>query len=138
MKSSYEGVLLLVKLQPKVCNFTKSNTHSWLFSTLLKFYKWDRIAQSASHYLTYFSQKRAISPFFQKHLVFLLGSFGFATWWKEVFHWCLCYLYYVCCTSRQNADCMKLSENDNILTRFFPNKWTVCQVFWKYCLRFLF
>ena len=69
----------------------------------------------------FFSEKSYFS-IFQKHLAFLLGSFGFATWWKEVFHWCLCYLYYVCCTSRQNADCMKLSENDNILTRFFPNK----------------
>ena len=33
------GVLLLVKLQSKACNFTKSNTPPWVLFTILKLYK---------------------------------------------------------------------------------------------------
>ena len=36
VKNTYGGVLLLVKLQAKTCNFTKSNTPPWLFFTFLK------------------------------------------------------------------------------------------------------
>ena len=31
--------------------FTKNNTHSWVFFTFLKFYKWHQIAQSVSNIL---------------------------------------------------------------------------------------
>ena len=31
--------------QPKVCNFTKSNTHLWVFFTFFKLCKWYQIAQ---------------------------------------------------------------------------------------------
>ena len=34
VKNTHEGVLLLVKLQAKTCNFTKSNT-LWVFSYFL-------------------------------------------------------------------------------------------------------
>ena len=36
---TFSKVLLLVKLQAKACNFTKSNTPPWVFFTFLK-YKW--------------------------------------------------------------------------------------------------
>ena len=39
-KDSHGGVLLLVKLQAKACNFTKSNTPQWGFITFFEFYKW--------------------------------------------------------------------------------------------------
>ena len=37
VKNTHEGVLLLVKLQAKACNFTKSNTPSWVFFTFLNY-----------------------------------------------------------------------------------------------------
>ena len=39
VKNTHGGVLLLVKLQPEVCNFTKSDTPPWAFFTFLKLYK---------------------------------------------------------------------------------------------------
>ena len=35
----------------KACNFTKSNTPSWVFLTFLKFYKWYQIAQNITYVL---------------------------------------------------------------------------------------
>ena len=35
VKNIHGGVLLLVKLQAKFCNFTKSNTPPWMFSRFL-------------------------------------------------------------------------------------------------------
>ena len=35
LKNTHGGALLLVKLQAKVCNFTKSNTPPWVFCTFL-------------------------------------------------------------------------------------------------------
>ena len=35
----------------KVCNFTKSNTPSWVFFTPPKLYKWYQIAESISYFL---------------------------------------------------------------------------------------
>ena len=49
IKNTHGGVLLLVKLQPKVCNFTKSNTPPWLLFTFFKLYKWYQIAQSITY-----------------------------------------------------------------------------------------
>ena len=40
MKNAHGGVLLLIKLQAEVCNFTKSNTPLWTFFTFFKLYKW--------------------------------------------------------------------------------------------------
>ena len=48
-EKTYEGVLLLVKLQVKACNFTKSNTPPWVFFKFLKLHKWLQIAQNVSH-----------------------------------------------------------------------------------------
>ena len=45
MKNTHGGVLLLVKLQALACNFTKSNTHLWVFFTFFKLYTWYQIAQ---------------------------------------------------------------------------------------------
>ena len=45
-ENTHKGVLLLVKLRAKACNFTKSNTPPWVFSTFFKLYKWYQIAQS--------------------------------------------------------------------------------------------
>ena len=36
VKSTYRGVLLLVKLQPSEYSFTKSNTPPWVFFTFFK------------------------------------------------------------------------------------------------------
>ena len=47
-KNTYEGVLLLIKLQALACNFTKSNTSPWVYFTFFKLYKWNQIAQSIS------------------------------------------------------------------------------------------
>ena len=40
VKNTHGGVLLLLKLQASVCNFTQSNTLAWVFFTFLKLYKW--------------------------------------------------------------------------------------------------
>ena len=45
VKNTHSGVLLLVKLQAKAWNITKSNTPLWIFFTFLKLYKWYQIAQ---------------------------------------------------------------------------------------------
>ena len=44
VKNTYEGVLLLIKLEVKAWSFTKSNTPPWVFFTFLKLYKWYQIA----------------------------------------------------------------------------------------------
>ena len=49
VKNTHGGVLILVKLQAKACNFTKINTPSWVFSTFLKFSKRYPIAQRISN-----------------------------------------------------------------------------------------
>ena len=49
IKNTHGGVLLLVKLQPKVCNFSKSNTPPWLLFTFFKLCKWYQIAQSITY-----------------------------------------------------------------------------------------
>ena len=51
-ENTHGGALLLVKLQTKACNFTKSNTTSWMFFMFLKLYKWYQIAQNITYYLT--------------------------------------------------------------------------------------
>ena len=49
VKNTHEGALLLVKLQSEACNFTKSNTLSWVFFTLFKLYKLCQMAQSITY-----------------------------------------------------------------------------------------
>ena len=49
VKNTHGGVLPLVKLQASICNFTKSNTHPWVFFTFLKLYKLYQIAESISY-----------------------------------------------------------------------------------------
>ena len=44
VNNAHWRVLLLVKLQAKACNFTKSNTPPWAFFTFLKLYKWYQVA----------------------------------------------------------------------------------------------
>ena len=50
-REKHGGMLLLVKLQAKACNFTKSNTLPWVFFTFLKLHNWYQIAQSISYTL---------------------------------------------------------------------------------------
>ena len=45
VKDTHGGVLLLVKLQASVHNFTKNNNLPRAFSTFFKLYKWYQIAQ---------------------------------------------------------------------------------------------
>ena len=47
-KNTHGGVLLLLKLQAKTCNFAKSNTPSWVFFTFFKLCKWYEITQNIS------------------------------------------------------------------------------------------
>ena len=58
VKNTHGGVLLLVKLQAKVCNFTKSNTPACVFFTFFKLYEWYQIAQ----HITYNSEDICCFP----------------------------------------------------------------------------
>ena len=46
VKKTLGEALLLVKLLAEACNFTKSATSAWVFSTFFKLYKWPQIAQN--------------------------------------------------------------------------------------------
>ena len=48
VENTRRGVLLLLKLQAKACNFAKSNTFPRVFLIFLKLYKWYQIAHSIS------------------------------------------------------------------------------------------
>ena len=50
VKNTHEGVLLLVKLHAEACNFTKSNSPSWVFFTFFKLYESCKIAQSTTFF----------------------------------------------------------------------------------------
>ena len=39
LSNTHGGMLILIKLQDKACNFAKSNTLPWVFLTFFKFYK---------------------------------------------------------------------------------------------------
>ena len=41
--------LLLVKMQAKACNFTRSNTPPWAFFVFSKLYKWYQLAQNITY-----------------------------------------------------------------------------------------
>ena len=45
VKNTHGGVLILVKLQPSACNFTKINSPSWVFFAFFKLYEWYQIVQ---------------------------------------------------------------------------------------------
>ena len=64
MKNTHRGVLLLVKLQASVCNFTRSNTPIWVFFTFLKLYKWYQIAHSITFQFANFSNLFYANDFF--------------------------------------------------------------------------
>ena len=49
VNNTHGRVLLLVTLQAKACNFTKSNTSPWAFFTFFKLYKWYQIAQRITY-----------------------------------------------------------------------------------------
>ena len=49
VKNAHGGVLLLVKFQVEVWNFTKSNTRPWVFFTFLNLNKLYQTAQSVSY-----------------------------------------------------------------------------------------
>ena len=53
MKNTHGGVLLLVKLQAKACNFTKNNSPPWVFFAIFKLYKCYQIAQSITFVLKF-------------------------------------------------------------------------------------
>ena len=58
MKNTHGGLLLLVRLQAEVSNFTKSNTPPWVFSTFFKLNKW---YQKAFKKLTIFFVSNPVS-----------------------------------------------------------------------------
>ena len=49
VKNTHGGVLLLVKLLAEVCNFTKSNTPTWVIFTFFKLHKGYQIVQSITY-----------------------------------------------------------------------------------------
>ena len=49
VKNTHRGVLILIKLQAKACNFTKINTPPWVFFTFFELYKWYQIAQRITY-----------------------------------------------------------------------------------------
>ena len=54
VKNTNGGVLLVLKLHARTCNFTKSNTPPWLFFTFFKLYKWYQIAQRITYMTLFF------------------------------------------------------------------------------------
>ena len=50
VKNTHGGMLILVKLQAKACNFTKINTPPWVFFTFFKLFKWYQIAQRITYF----------------------------------------------------------------------------------------
>ena len=48
-ENTHGGVLLLVTLQASACNFTKTNTPSWMIFTFFKLCKWYKIAQRTTN-----------------------------------------------------------------------------------------
>ena len=49
VKNTHGRVLLLVKLQAKTCNFTKSHSPPWVFPTFCKLHKWCQIVQGITY-----------------------------------------------------------------------------------------
>ena len=49
VKNSYGGVLILVRLQAEVGNFTEINIPPWVLFTFFKLYKWYQMAQCISY-----------------------------------------------------------------------------------------
>ena len=58
MKNTHGGLLLLVRLQAEVSNFTKRNTPPWVFFTFFKLHKW---YQKAFKKLTIFFVSNPVS-----------------------------------------------------------------------------
>ena len=49
MKNTHEGELLLVKLQIKAYDFTRSNSLQWVFITFFELWKWYQITQNITN-----------------------------------------------------------------------------------------
>ena len=54
VKNTNGGVLLVLKLHAKACNFTKSKSPPWLFFTFFKLYKWYQLAQRITYMTLFF------------------------------------------------------------------------------------
>ena len=50
VKNTHGGVLLLVKLQVKPCNFAKSNNLHWVFCTFFKLYKCVKLHKASQYF----------------------------------------------------------------------------------------
>ena len=89
VKNTHGGVLLLVKLQAKARNFTKSSTPLWVFFTFFKLCKWYQIGQSITNILAHTEMTsyllseirnsvRALSKeLFQKHYKYFVKLIGY-------------------------------------------------------------
>ena len=82
VKNIHGGVLLLVKFQALACNFTKSNTHPWVFFTFLNLYKCHQIAQR-----TMITKIRMIINPFRASFSFYFSVFQYSKAPKENFLW---------------------------------------------------
>ena len=56
VRKNHTGALLLVKMPPEKCDFTKNNSRPWIFFALFNLYKWYQIAPSTIYLSNYFSR----------------------------------------------------------------------------------
>ena len=82
VKNTRGGVLLLLKMQAKACNFTKINTPSWVFSTFFELYKWYQITQRIS-YISKFSEMILYSVCALK-FIFLIECISFTQYCQYI------------------------------------------------------
>ena len=62
VKNTNGGVLILVTLQVKACNFTKIDTPPRVFFTFFKLYKWYQIAQRITYLKWHVTSSSIINP----------------------------------------------------------------------------
>ena len=81
LKNTHGGVLLLLKLQTKACNLTKSNKPPWVFFTFFKLKKWYQIAQNITYRL-FCGGVNQICLFLFSCINCTLHQIGHANHWK--------------------------------------------------------
>ena len=96
VKNIHGRALLLVKLQPLACNFTKSNTLPWVFFTFFKLYKWYQIVQRITILCLPWSQLMIINIFFSFIILEVL---------RKLFYWLSDVLYGTTIVSKTSWRC---------------------------------
>ena len=78
VKNTHGHVFSLVKLKASACNFTKSNTPTWVFFTIFKLYKWYQIVPSVS--LNLKTEHYVVDLVSRKKLSIVAINFSIYTW----------------------------------------------------------